>query len=128
MRLLTSALEKRRVISTDWKNKMPKAIYISHDGSRRELEVADGTNLMKAAVANGIYDIVGDCGGSASCATCHVYVDDTYLSKIPAASAREMEMLASTSAERRNSSRLSCQIIMNETLEGIVVRIPDQQW
>ena len=107
---------------------MPKAIYISHDGSRRELEVAAGTSLMKAAVSNGIYDIVGDCGGSASCATCHVYVDGAYLPKIPDPSARELEMLASTSAERRDNSRLSCQIEMNAALDGIVVRIPDQQW
>ena len=107
---------------------MPKAIYISHDGTRRELEIAAGTSLMKAAVSNGIYDIVGDCGGSASCATCHVYVDAGYLPKIAAPTERELEMLALTSAERRDNSRLSCQIEMNETIDGIVVHMPDQQW
>jgi ferredoxin, 2Fe-2S len=107
---------------------MPKAIYLSHNGARRELEIAVGTSLMKAAVSNGIYDIVGDCGGSASCATCHVYVDGAYLPKIPTPSARELEMLALTAAERRDNSRLSCQIEMNAALEGIVVQIPDQQW
>jgi hypothetical protein len=56
-----------------------KAVFISHSGTRREVDVADGTSLMKAAVSNSIYDIVGDCGGSASCATCHVYVDKVYL-------------------------------------------------
>ena len=113
---------------TEMQKQASKAIYISHDGTRRELEVADGTSLMKAAVSNGIYDIVGDCGGSASCATCHVYVDGAYLSKVPAPSAREMEMLACTSAERRENSRLSCQIEMNPALDGIIVHIPDQQW
>ena len=107
---------------------MPKAIYISHDGSRRELEIAEGTSLMKAAVSNGIYDIVGDCGGSASCATCHVYVDVGYLPKIAAPTERELEMLSLTASERCENSRLSCQIVMDKTLEGIVVRIPDQQW
>ena len=107
---------------------MPKAIFISHDGTRRELEVAGGTSLMKAAVSNGIYDIVGDCGGSASCATCHVYVDAGYRQKISRPTAREEEMLSLVTAERGVNSRLSCQIVMDDALDGIVVRIPDQQW
>jgi len=107
---------------------MPKVRYLSPDGSETELEVACGTNLMQAAVSNGIYAIVGDCGGSASCATCHVYVDEAFLSKIPAPSSRESEMLECTAAERKANSRLSCQIVMNEDLAGIVLWIADQQW
>lgn len=107
---------------------MPKVRYISPDGSETELEVATGTNLMQAAVSNGIYAIVGDCGGSASCATCHVYVDGEFLPRIPAPTSRESEMLECTAAERKENSRLSCQIMMTEELAGIVLRIPDQQW
>ena len=107
---------------------MPTARYISPDGTETKLEVACGTSLMQAAVSNGIYAIVGDCGGSASCATCHVYVDQGYLLKIPPPSTREAEMLECTAAERKENSRLSCQIVMNDELAGIVLRIPDQQW
>lgn len=107
---------------------MPKVIYLSPDGSETALEVAAGTNLMQAAVSNGIYAIVGDCGGSASCATCHVYVDEKHLEKIPAPDPREAEMLECTAAERKGNSRLSCQIVMNDELDGIILRIADRQW
>lgn len=107
---------------------MPTVRYVSPDGSETALDVHTGSNLMQAAVSNGIYAIVGDCGGSASCATCHVYVEEEYLPKIPAPSARESEMLECTAAERKENSRLSCQIVMNDDLAGIVLRIPDQQW
>lgn len=107
---------------------MSKVIYISHAGSRHELDVAEGVSLMQAAVSNGIYDIVGDCGGSASCATCHVYVDDLFLARLPEATLREQEMLQCTAAELQAGSRLSCQIAMTEALDGLTVRMPDQQW
>jgi 2Fe-2S ferredoxin len=107
---------------------MPKVRYVSPDDTETELDVACGTNLMQAAVSNGIYAIVGDCGGSASCATCHVYVDEEYLKKIPAPAAREDDMLECTAAERKENSRLSCQIVMNDNLDGIILRIADQQW
>lgn len=107
---------------------MSKVIYISHEGSRHELDVAEGVNLMQAAVSNGVYDIVGDCGGSASCATCHVYVDDSFLARLPEANSRETEMLKCTAAELQASSRLSCQIFMTDDLDGLTVRMPDRQW
>jgi 2Fe-2S ferredoxin len=107
---------------------MPNATYISPDGATTTLAVAEGDNLMHAAVANGIYAIVGDCGGSASCATCHVYVDPAFQAKLAAPSARELEMLEATAAERKPNSRLSCQLEMTPELDGIVVRIADCQW
>nr|3W9C_B Chain B, Putidaredoxin [Pseudomonas putida] len=105
-----------------------KVVYVSHDGTRRELDVADGVSLMQAAVSNGIYDIVGDCGGSASCATCHVYVNEAFTDKVPAANEREIGMLESVTAELKPNSRLCCQIIMTPELDGIVVDVPDRQW
>ena len=107
---------------------MPKAVFFSPDGSRAEVEVNIGGNLMQAALANSLYAIVGDCGGSASCATCHVYVDNDYLARIPPPSPREEEMLACTASKREVGSRLSCQIVMREEIDGITVRIADQQW
>jgi 2Fe-2S ferredoxin len=107
---------------------MPKVVYISPDGPINEVDVPEGTNLMQAAVSNGIYDIVGDCGGSASCATCHVYVDQPYHSQLDPPSDREEEMLGCTAAERRPNSRLSCQIVMTQALDGIRLLIADRQW
>lgn len=107
---------------------MAKAIYISHNGTRHELEVAEGVSLMQAAVSNGIYDIVGDCGGSASCATCHVYVNEDFMEKVTAPSTREAEMLECAAAEIKPNSRLCCQIVMSQELDGIMVDIPETQW
>ncbi|GAB3629733.1 (2Fe-2S)-binding protein [Pandoraea terrae] len=107
---------------------MPKAIFTTDEGTRTELDVRAGTSLMHAAVSNGIHEIVGDCGGSASCATCHVYIDEPYVGKCPAISPAEEGMLQSTAAERRPNSRLSCQIVMTEQLDGITVHIANPQW
>ncbi|PRB84547.1 2Fe-2S iron-sulfur cluster-binding protein [Pseudomonas sp. MYb185] len=107
---------------------MSKVVYISHDGTRHELDVSDGVSLMQAAVSNGIYDIVGDCGGSASCATCHVYVDEAFCDKLPAPTEREAGMLECAAAEVKPNSRLCCQIVMSPVLDGLVVEIPDRQW
>jgi 2Fe-2S ferredoxin len=107
---------------------MSKVVYVSHDGTRRELDVADGVSLMQAAISNGIYDIVGDCGGSASCATCHVYVDDAFMDKVLPPNERETGMMDCAAAEVKPNSRLSCQIAMTPELDGIVVYIPDKQW
>ncbi|MAG81382.1 MAG: ferredoxin [Sutterellaceae bacterium] len=107
---------------------MPIAVYVCPNGDVKEVEIAEGHNLMQAAVANGIYDIVGDCGGSASCATCHVYLDTDYVSKVAPPSDRELEMLEGVSAERRENSRLSCQLTMQDGLAGIRVVIADTQW
>ena len=106
---------------------MPKATFRKCDGSTIDVEVAEGTSLMKAAVVQGIDGIVEDCGGAASCATCHVMVDPSFLALLPAVSDNEDQMLDCTAAERRPNSRLSCQIVMSAALDGIVVTIPDRQ-
>jgi 2Fe-2S ferredoxin len=107
---------------------MPKAIYITEEGKRTELDVRVGTSLMQAAVSNGIHEIVGDCGGSASCATCHVYVEPPYVAILPEIGAAEEGMLQCTAAQRQPNSRLSCQILMMEQLDGITVHIANRQW
>ena len=101
--------------------------FIAHDGSVRRLEVSDGTSLMHAAVANGITGIVAECGGSQMCATCHVYVAPEWLDKLAPMQATEDAMLDSAASERKENSRLSCQILMSSELDGLVVHLPERQ-
>jgi 2Fe-2S ferredoxin len=108
---------------------MPVQIHIvGADGQRRALAAKPGRSLMQTAVDAGISGIAADCGGCLTCATCHVYVDDAWLAKLPAPSQDELAMLEMTSSERRASSRLSCQIVLHETLDGLCVTLPDTQY
>ena len=102
---------------------MSKAIFICSDGTHRDVDVAIGTNLMRAATDNGIDGIVGDCGGAMSCATCHVFVEDGYAERLPGMEANEDQILEYTAAGRAPNSRLACQIVMASGLDGIVVRV-----
>lgn len=106
---------------------MPDITFILADGSERGLEAPDGVSVMAAATGAGVPGIVAECGGSAMCATCHVYVDETWADEIPAPLANELELLECTAAERRPTSRLSCQLKLTAALQGLVVRIPDRQ-
>ena len=106
---------------------MPLIHLISHDGAALELDVPQGHSVMQAAVAAGVRGIVGECGGSAMCATCHVYIDPAWLDRLTPALPNELEMLECTSSERRPESRLSCQVKVPAGLEGLVVRLPATQ-
>jgi 2Fe-2S ferredoxin len=106
---------------------MPKVTYVDWDGSKRVVDVPVGTSVMQAAIANGIDGIVAECGGSMMCATCHVYVDENQLDRLPPMSATENDMLDCTRAERRPSSRLSCQLVATPAFEGLIVRLPETQ-
>ncbi len=107
---------------------MPLVQFVADDGTCHPLEVEPGNNLMMAAVFDGIRQIEGACGGCLSCATCHVYVDEAWVSHLPPASADEARMLEAVVAERRPTSRLSCQIEMREDLGGLVVHMPSHQF
>ncbi len=106
---------------------MPYVTLIAADGESRQLNVHEGQSLMQAAVAAGVRGIVGECGGSAMCATCHVYVDDAFIDRLPAPLETELEMLECTASERRSNSRLGCQIKLHGGLDGLVVRLPERQ-
>lgn len=106
---------------------MPTVHLITHDGQSHTLDVAAGTPLMQAATAAGVSGIVGECGGSAMCATCHVYVDEAWIDRLPAPLANEEEMLECTASERQPGSRLSCQVRIDPALDGLVVRLPERQ-
>lgn len=106
---------------------MPHVTYISNAGKQTKLDVPAGTSLMQAAADEGVDGIVGECGGNAMCATCHVYVDDPWLAKLAPMSADEDALLDGAAAERKPNSRLSCQIPASAALDGIVVHTPDRQ-
>lgn len=106
---------------------MPTITYTQPNGTQQTLQVEAGATLMRAAVNNGIDGIIGECGGQAMCATCHVYVRPEYVQALPGISDDEDEMLDCTTAERRDSSRLACQITIDAELSEIVVDIPASQ-
>lgn len=105
---------------------MAKITYISHDGDSRTVEAESGRNLMETAVAQGVPGIDGDCGGVCACATCHVHVAPEWLDAVGAADVMEQEMLELT-GDMRPNSRLACQIVVSEVLDGLVVHTPEQQ-
>jgi 2Fe-2S ferredoxin len=105
---------------------MPSIIFISHDGDEQEVHVAAGTSVMHAAVDNGVDGILADCGGACSCATCHCYVDPDWQDKTGEAGEVEAQMLDFV-MERQANSRLSCQIVVEDNLDGLVVKLPAEQ-
>jgi 2Fe-2S ferredoxin len=100
---------------------------IDDSGLRQTLQATEGQSLMQAAVSAGVRGIVGECGGSAMCATCHVYVDVAFIDQLPTPLETELEMLECTASERLPNSRLSCQIKLTVAQEGLVVRLPERQ-
>ena len=108
---------------------MPLVTYISANGTRRDIDVPDGENVMRGALYNDVDGILGECGGGLACATCHCYVDDAWAEQAGSpTSPAENEMLESVAAERKPTSRLSCQIEMSASLDGLVVHLPETQY
>jgi len=105
---------------------MPKVTFIAHDGRRFDVQATAGDSLMRAAVDHDVPGIDADCGGVCGCATCHVFVDPAWAGRLAAPSAQEDEMLNFT-AERREHSRLACQIPVTEALDGLSVTMPEGQ-
>jgi ferredoxin, 2Fe-2S len=105
---------------------MPKVTFIGFEGGARSVEVSLGTSVMRAATDNRVPGIDGDCGGNCACATCHVYVDQAWSKRLGARTATEEDMLNCV-AELRDSSRLACQIILTDALDGLVVQLPEAQ-
>jgi len=105
---------------------MPKVKYIEHNGKEHEIDIQNGLTVMEGAVQNDIPGIDADCGGGMACATCHVYVKDDWYSKLPDKENGEDDML-DQAYQPNSSSRLSCQIIISEDLNGLVVHLPEKQ-
>ena len=105
---------------------MAKITYIEHNGTNHTVDVQNGLTVMEGAVQNNIPGIDADCGGSMACATCHVYVKEDWFDKINKINEGEDDMLDQAYEPKKNS-RLSCQIIVSDDLDGLVVDMPEKQ-
>ena len=105
---------------------MPKITYIDNSGNKKTIEVASGLSVMEGAIQNNIPGIDADCGGSMACATCHVYVQEKWLDKLNKIEDGEQDML-DMAFEPKKNSRLSCQIVVSDELDGLTVNIPSKQ-
>lgn len=106
---------------------MANITFVEASGQSTTVSLNDGWSLMQGATANGIDGILGECGGSCACATCHCYVQEDRLADLPAPSENELAMLENVAAERRPNSRLACQIKASPALDGLVVHLPETQ-
>jgi 2Fe-2S ferredoxin len=106
---------------------VPKVVYVEHSGQEHTIDAAVGESLMAAAVKNGVPGIIGECGGNASCATCHVWIRDEFTDLVGQPNELEEDLLEMAVTEPRESSRLSCQVQMSPALDGLTVDIPAQQ-
>ena len=105
---------------------MPKITYIDAQGERYEVAAENGTTVMENAIREGVPGIEAECGGACACATCHVYVDDSFMPVVGEPEAMEEDML-DFAFEVRPTSRLSCQIRVSDALEGLTVTVPERQ-
>jgi 2Fe-2S ferredoxin len=106
-------------------NDMPKLIVVTREGEEREIMGEAGLSVMEVIRDNGIDELLALCGGCCSCATCHVHVDPAFADKLPKMSEDENDLLESTS-DRDAFSRLSCQIEFGDELDGLKVRIAEE--
>ena len=105
---------------------MPKITYIDNEGNSKTIDVENGLSVMEGAIQNNIPGIDADCGGSMACATCHVYVEEKWLNKIQKAEEAEEDMI-DMAFEPKKNSRLSCQLIVTDELDGLIVTTPEKQ-
>lgn len=105
---------------------MPSVTFISHDGRAQTLQADSGASLMHVATTAGLRGIIGECGGVLSCATCHVQVDAGWADRVGGPGPAENDMLEYAEA-RLPTSRLGCQVVLTDALDGLVVHIPEHQ-
>ena len=105
---------------------MAKITYKDHEGGSRTIEVENGLSVMEGAIQKEVPGIDADCGGSMACATCHVYVEERWLNKLPRAEDAEVDMI-DMAYEPKKNSRLSCQLIVSDELDGLTVTTPAKQ-
>ena len=103
---------------------MPKVNYVLVTGAQQVVDAADGESVMSAAVKNGVPGIIGECGGNASCGTCHVWVQDDFWPLVGQPTEIEEDLLELGVSDRQENSRLSCQIKCSAELDGLTVEIP----
>jgi 2Fe-2S ferredoxin len=105
---------------------MPRIRYVEHDGTVHDQDVPVGTSLMEGASRNGVPGILGDCGGSCACGTCHIYADEAWTERLKPMEEGE-DMLLEYAVDRRANSRLACQIAVTADMDGFVATTPVRQ-
>ena len=105
---------------------MAKITYHTNDNKTQTIDVQNGLTVMEGAVQNDIPGIDADCGGGMACATCHVYVEDSWFNKLPKSEDAEQDMIDMAYKPKKNS-RLSCQLIVSDELDGLIVTTPEKQ-
>ena len=105
---------------------MPKITYNDKQGNSKTIEIENGLSVMEGAVQNDIPGIDADCVGSMACATCHVYVEEKWLNSLPKAEEAEVDMI-DMAYEPKKNSRLSCQLIVSDELDGLIITTPAKQ-
>ena len=105
---------------------MPVVIYIDADDTRHEIDVEAGYSLMEGAFNHQLKGMLAECGGAAACGTCHSYIETDWLERLPMIEDLEEAMLCAIPG-RRSNSRLACQVRVTEDLDGIILRIADNQ-
>ena len=101
--------------------------FIAADGARNQVKAKPGLNLMQAAIDAKIKGIQADCGGLLTCGTCHVFIHEPFMGQLPAPDPDEFAMLEFTATPRQENSRLSCQIVLTDELDGMTVGTPAAQ-
>lgn len=105
---------------------MPRITYVTPDGTRHDVVVENGYSVMEGAVNNDIGGIVAECGGACACATCHSYIDEAWLDRMPTMDDMEDNML-DAAYERKDNSRLTCQIEVSDELDGLVIHVAENE-
>jgi 2Fe-2S ferredoxin len=105
---------------------MPRIRFVEHDGTERLVDASCGVSVMRAAVDHAVPGLLAECGGNLACATCHGYIDEAYYSLLPPPDENE-RMLLDCAIEPRGNSRLTCQILVSELLDGMTVQWPESQ-
>jgi 2Fe-2S ferredoxin len=105
---------------------MPRLTFIQPDGSRRTVDAALGQSVMEAARSHDIRGIRAECGGECACSTCHCYVESAWIDRLPAARDDEAGLIE-FAWEPRTGSRLTCQLVVTEAFDGLVLHLPERQ-
>ena len=106
---------------------MPRITFITPNGEKHEVEVESGYSVMEAAINNNIDGIVAECGGACACATCHSYIDDAWIGRMPPMDDMEDSML-DAAYDRRDNSRLTCQLEVQDDWDGLVVHVAENEY
>lgn len=106
---------------------MPRVILTEHDGTRHDIATHEGQSVLHAALDNGVPGLLGDCGGYLGCATCHGYVGAAWADRLAPPGDEELALLEGV-VDRRETSRLTCQIILTPELDGLSIDLPSAQY